>query len=124
MCVREDDAQVRCRRGEIYWASLNNEAAGSEQKGYRPVIVVQNNVGNYYSSTVIVAPLTTQLEKLKKCLPVHVLLKAADTGLPRDSFAMMEQLTTISKDRLGKYIGCATSQTMALIDRAIEVSVF
>lgn len=86
--------------GEVYYVRF--EGDGSEQSGYRPAIVFQNNVGNLYSPNVIVLPLTTSLKKLRQ--PTHVLLPAAVTGIPKDSLVLCENPTCISKEKLGKYI--------------------
>lgn len=108
-------------RGDIYWAVLPDTSGENIQKGTRPVIVVQNNAGNTYSRTIIVAPITSQR---KKPLPVHVEISKTGSGLPYDSIALLEQITTINKDQLTYYIGRADLETMQRIDKAIEISVF
>ncbi|HPS25931.1 MAG TPA: type II toxin-antitoxin system PemK/MazF family toxin, partial [Bacteroidales bacterium] len=85
------------KRGEIYFAQLN-PVIGSEQGGLRPVLVVQNDIGNQYSPTTIVLAITSQINKAK--LPTHVELKAKQYGLERDSVVLTEQIRTIDKKRL------------------------
>ncbi len=106
------------KRGDIFYADLS-PAVGSEQGGIRPVIVVQNNVGNYYSPTVIVAVLTS---KSKKKLPTHISIRSGEGNIAVDSTVLLEQLRTIDKFRLQKYIGSITNETMNQIDRAMLVS--
>ena len=107
------------RRGEIYFANLN-PVLGSEQGGVRPVLVVQNDVGNRYSSTVIVAPITSRVGKAR--LPTHVLLPGSELGLPRDSVILLEQLRTIARGRLKSRVGKLDPATMREVDRALAVS--
>ena len=95
------------RRGELYYAYLE-PVIGSEQGGERPVVILQNNRGNRYSPTVIVAPLTTKL--VKRTLPVHVKVTAA--GLRSTSLILLEQIRTIDKQRLRQYIGEVTVEEM------------
>ena len=90
------------KRGEIYFADLS-PVIGSEQGGVRPVLVVQNNVGNKYSPTIIAAAITSQLEKAK--LPTHIQLPAEKFGLPKDSVVLLEQIRTLDKKRLKEKIG-------------------
>ena len=105
-------------RGEIYYADLS-PVIGSEQGGLRPVLVLQNNVGNKHSPTVIVAVITSRLGKAK--LPTHV--KLGGSYLAKDSMVLLEQIRTIDKRRLLEYIGHVTSDEMALIETALLVSV-
>lgn len=102
-------------RGEIYYAELS-PSQGSEQGGIRPVLIVQNNVGNRYSPTTIVVPLTTKLGKHK--LPTHVCLQAC--GLSHESIALCEQVRTISKLRLREKVGLISDMTE--IDKALAIS--
>ena len=85
------------KRGDIYYADLS-PVVGSEQGGTRPVIVLQNNTGNRFSPTIIVAPFTSN--KGKKMLPTHLLMKSEETGLPKDSIVLLEQVRSIDKSRL------------------------
>lgn len=106
------------RRGELYYAYLE-PVIGSEQGGERPVVILQNNRGNRYSPTVIVAPLTTKL--VKRTLPVHVKVTAA--GLRSTSLILLEQIRTIDKQRLRQYIGEVTVEEMREIEQAVLISI-
>lgn len=106
------------RRGDIYLANLN-PFKGSEQGGTRPVLVLQNNDGNFYCSTLIVAPLSTKLKKLN--LPTHVLLHQV-RGLRASSIVELEQIRTIDKQRILDYIGRVSQKQMEDVDQAIRVS--
>ena len=106
-------------RGEIYYADLS-PVIGREQGGLRPVIVIQNNMGNYYAPTVIVAPLTSKTEKCY--LPTHVLIKQGANGTKLESLALLEQIRTIDKSRLQSKVGAVTEETTKEIDKAIKVS--
>ncbi len=105
------------KRGEIYYADLN-PVVGSEQGGVRPCIILQNDKGNQYSKTTIVAAVTGELDKAK--LPTHILFTAE--GLSKKSLALLEQIRTIDKMRLGKYVGTVDGKTMRRIDHAIAIS--
>lgn len=107
------------RRGDIYMANLN-PFKGSEQGGTRPVLVLQNNTGNLFCPTLIVAPLTTQVNK-KKDQPTHYLLSGV-CGLPEDSVALLEQIKTIDKSRIISYIGKVSKEEMRGVNEAIKVS--
>ena len=107
------------KRGELYYADLS-PVIGSEQGGIRPVLVIQNNVGNKYSPTIIVAAVTSQLSKAK--IPTHVELSSFEYGLPKDSVVLLEQLRTLDKRRLREKIGMVDSYKMRLIDNALLVS--
>ena len=108
------------RRGDIYYADLNGleHARGSEQIGRRPVLIIQNDIANYYAPTTIIAILTT---KHKRHLPTHVMLRNF-TGLSRPSTVCLEQIKTIDKSRLTEYKGNIGSDAMKEIDKAIAVS--
>ena len=106
------------KRGEIYYADLS-PAVGSEQDGVRPVLVIQNNIGNRHSPTVVIAAITSQPKK--SALPTHYSLPAAN-GLEIPSTVLLEQLRTIDKQRLRCYIGALDDSTMNGIDRALTVS--
>ena len=90
------------KRGEIYYADLS-PVVGSEQGGVRPILIVQNDIGNKYSPTVIVAAITSQRNKAK--LPTHIELKRGDFGLQKDSVILLEQLRTLDKKRLKEKVG-------------------
>jgi len=108
-------------RGDIFYATLHG-AEGSEQGGVRPVVVIQNNVGNRYSPTLVVAPITSSSIKNKKELPTHVKVGAV-AGLEEDSVVLTEQIRTLNKGRLGKFITTLQDDMMKRIDEAICVSV-
>lgn len=107
------------KRGEMYYADLS-PVVGSEQGGYRPVLVVQNDIGNKYSSTVIVSAITSQIDKAK--LPTHVEISAAEYGLPKDSVVLLEQIRTVDKRRLKEKIGFLSPKVMKKVDEAIQIS--
>lgn len=107
------------KRGEIYYADLS-PVVGSEQGGVRPVLVVQNDVGNKFSPTVIAAAITSQLEKAK--LPTHISLPADKFGLPKDSVVLLEQIRTLDKRRLKEKIGELSADMMTRVNEALLVS--
>ena len=107
------------RRGEIYYADLS-PVVGSEQGGVRPVLIVQNDVGNKHSPTVIAAAITSQREKAK--LPTHIELRAASCGLSRDSVVLLEQIRTLDKHRLRERAGQITPEDQKRVDQALDVS--
>ena len=102
------------RRGEIYYADLS-PVVGSEQGGVRPVLIVQNDVGNKHSPTVIAAAITSQREKAK--LPTHIELRAASCGLSRDSVVLLEQIRTIDKRRLKERMGELDAPAMSQVNK-------
>ena len=106
------------KRGEIYFADLS-PVVGSEQGGVRPVLVIQNDIGNKYSPTVIAAAITSKLEKAK--LPTHIELDS-ETGLPKNSIVLLEQIRTLDKRRLKEKICDITPNKMSEINQAILVS--
>ncbi len=106
------------RRGDLYMADLN-PFKGSEQGGRRPVVVLQNNDGNYYCPTLIVAPLTTKIKK--EYMPTHYLIKRAK-GLSDPSIVELEQIKTIDKLRIERYLGRIYPEDMEKIDEAIKKS--
>ena len=107
-------------RGEIYFAELN-PVQGSEQGGTRPVLIIQNDVGNTYSPTTIVLAITSQLNKAR--LPTHVELRSGESGLQRDSVILAEQMRTIDKSRLRQRVAQLRPATMRKIDTAMAVSI-
>ena len=107
------------KRGEIYYADLS-PVVGSEQGGIRPVLIVQNDVGNKYSPTVIVLAITGQLNK--NHLPTHVPVAAGNTGLQKDSVVLAEQIRTLDKRRLREKIGCLKPEVMQQVTRAMSIS--
>ena len=107
------------KRGEIYYADLS-PVVGSEQGGIRPVLIVQNDVGNRHSPTVIAAAITSQREKAK--LPTHIELHADKCGLSKDSVVLLEQIRTIDKKRLKDKMGSLDISSMDMVNRALTVS--
>jgi len=107
------------KRGEIYFAQLN-PVVGSEQGGIRPVLVVQNDIGNQYSPTTIILAITSQINKAK--LPTHVEIEAHAYGLERDSVILAEQIRTIDKSRLKQRLAVLKEDAMKKVDQALMVS--
>ncbi len=107
------------KRGEIYYADLS-PVVGSEQGGIRPVLIVQNDVGNRHSPTVIAAAITSRLDKAK--LPTHISLEASSCGLQKDSIVLLEQIRTLDKKRLKDKMGSLDSSAMNRVDNAISIS--
>ena len=111
---------MNIRRGDIFYADLS-PVVGSEQGGLRPVLIVQNDVGNRYSPTVIAAAITSQMGKAR--LPTHIDLPVTNNcGLSRDSIILLEQVRTLDKKRLRERMGYVEEQVMSKVDTAIAVS--
>ncbi|KIL38734.1 PemK family transcriptional regulator [Gordoniibacillus kamchatkensis] len=108
------------KRGDVYFADLS-PVVGSEQGGVRPVLVIQNDIGNRFSPTVIVAAITAQIQKAK--LPTHVEIDAENHGFDRDSVILLEQIRTIDKQRLTDKITHLDEDTMHKVDEALQISV-
>ncbi len=111
------DEQVK--RGEIYYADLS-PVVGSEQGGIRPVLIVQNDIGNKFSPTVIVVAITSQLGKAK--LPTHIELPADQYNLPKNSVALLEQIRTLDKRRLQEKVTTLSSEKMREVNKALLIS--
>jgi mRNA interferase MazF len=107
------------KRGDIYYADLS-PVVGSEQGGVRPVLIVQNDVGNKYSPTVIAAAITSQQDKTN--LPTHIKVDANGCGLSKNSIVLLEQVRTIDKQRLKEKMGSLDTGAMSKIDHALSVS--
>ena len=107
------------KRGELYFADLS-PVVGSEQGGVRPVLVVQNDIGNKYSPTSIAAAITSKINKAK--LPTHIELSSKEYGLEKDSVVLLEQIRTIDKTRLKEKIGEITEEKMNQINKAMLIS--
>ena len=107
------------KRGDVYLADLS-PVRGSEQGGQRPVLIIQNNIGNKYSPTVIVAAITAKISKSK--LPTHVEIPSGEIGLARDSVVLLEQVRTIDKGRLKQSIGKFNDAMMKDVDKALVIS--
>ncbi|MFD0961993.1 type II toxin-antitoxin system PemK/MazF family toxin [Paenibacillus chungangensis] len=108
------------KRGDVFFADLS-PVVGSEQGGVRPVLVIQNDIGNRFSPTVIVAAITAQIQKAK--LPTHVEMEAEAHGFDRDSVVLLEQIRTIDKQRLTDKITHLDDETMRKVDDALLISV-
>jgi len=109
----------RIRRGDIYYADLE-PSRGSEQGGVRPVIIIQNDSGNRYSPTVIVAAITSRIGR--PLLPTHVPIGEAVSGLHRESLVLLEQVRTIDRSRLHDYLGSLGATEMESVEKALEIS--
>ncbi|MBO5164064.1 MAG: type II toxin-antitoxin system PemK/MazF family toxin [Ruminococcus sp.] len=107
------------KRGEIYYADLS-PVVGSEQGGIRPVLIVQNDVGNKHSPTVIAAAITSRQDKNR--LPTHIEVQADKCGLARDSIVLLEQIRTIDKKRLGDKMGELDLRSMDKVNTALSIS--
>ena len=106
------------RRGDIFFADLS-PVVGSEQGGIRPVLIVQNDIGNKYSPTVICAAITSQMNKAKL---THIALSSAVYALPKDSVVLLEQIRTIDKQRLREKLCCLDDTMMRRVDRSLLIS--
>lgn len=111
--------EEQIRRGEIYYADLS-PVVGSEQGGVRPVLILQNDIGNKYSPTVIVSAITSQLGKAK--LPTHIELSADTYNLPKNSVALLEQIRTLDKRRLQGKITTLSPEKMREVNKALLIS--
>lgn len=107
------------KRGDIYYADLS-PVIGSEQGGVRPVLVVQNDIGNKYSPTIIAAAITSQINKAK--LPTHIEISAQEYGLLKDSVILLEQIRTIDKKRLREKIGRLDDELMEKVNESLSIS--
>ena len=110
---------MNIKRGDIYYADLS-PVVGSEQGGLRPVLIVQNDVGNRYSPTVIAAAITSKMGKNR--LPTHIDIYARDVGLAKDSVILLEQVRTLDKRRLREKMGHLEDSVMQRVNEAISVS--
>lgn len=107
------------KRGDVFYANLS-PVVGSEQGGVRPVLVIQNDIGNKYSPTVIVAAITAQIQKAK--LPTHVEITAKPYGLEKDSVILLEQIRTIDKQRLTDKITHLDDELMQKVNESLQIS--
>ena len=107
------------KRGELYYADLS-PVVGSEQGGLRPVLIIQNDVGNRYSPTVIAAAITSRMGKAR--MPTHIDIYADKVGLAKDSVILLEQIRTLDKQRLKEKMGHLDDATMRVVNNAIQVS--
>ena len=107
------------RRGDIFYADLS-PVVGSEQGGVRPVLIVQNDVGNRFSPTVIAAAITSQKDKAR--LPTHIRVNSVGSGLAKDSVVLLEQIRTLDKRRLKEHMGRLDERSMDRVDQALQIS--
>lgn len=107
------------RRGDIFYADLS-PVIGSEQGGIRPVLIVQNDVGNRFSPTVIAAAITSQTDKAR--LPTHIQVNSVGSGLAKDSIVLLEQIRTIDKQRLKEHMGKLDELSMNRVNQALQIS--
>ncbi len=110
---------MNVHRGDIFYADLS-PVVGSEQGGIRPVLIVQNDVGNRFSPTVIAAAITSQKDKAR--LPTHIQLHSTDSGLQRDSIVLLEQIRTLDKRRLKERMGRLDDDSMVRVNQALQIS--
>ncbi len=110
---------MEVKRGEVFYADLS-PVVGSEQGGTRPVLIIQNDVGNRYSSTVIAAAITSRLDKNR--MPTHIGIKGSSCGLAKDSVVLLEQMRTLDKRRLREKTGRIDPADQRRVDEAINVS--
>lgn len=108
------------KRGDVFYADLS-PVVGSEQGGVRPVLVIQNDIGNRFSPTVIIAAITAQIQKAK--LPTHVEIEAKTHGMERDSVILLEQIRTIDKQRLTDKITHLEEDTMRKVNEGLQISI-
>ena len=108
-------------RGDLYFADLENQVIGSEQAGLRPVVIIQNDIGNFYSPTVIIAPITSKII-VKSKLPTHVILSANSKRLPKKSMILAEQIRVIDKIRLRQYIGALDDAELKALNKALLIA--
>lgn len=116
---KNSEEKMNIRRGDIYYADLS-PVIGSEQGGLRPVLIVQNDMGNKHSPTVIAAAITSRVSKTK--LPTHIDIMGSHVGLAKDSVILLEQIRTIDKKRLKEKMGHLDDATMVHVNDAIQVS--
>lgn len=119
MCYAKGNDKMSVKRGDIYYADLS-PVVGSEQGGTRPVLIIQNDVGNKFSPTVIAAAITSKTDKSK--LPTHIDVYAEKYGLARDSVILLEQIRTIDKKRLKEKMGHLDDDLMNRVNNALTVS--
>lgn len=112
--------KMNIKRGDIYFADLS-PVIGSEQGGVRPVLIVQNNIGNKYSPTTIVAPITSKMGKSR--LPTHIDINPSPkNGLEVESVVLLEQVRTVDKKRLKEYLGSVEDEDILKIDEGLKIS--
>jgi growth inhibitor len=117
----EGNNKMGIKRGDLYYAALDETYVGSEQTGVRPVVILQNNLGNEHSPTVIVAPITSKVSS-KSIIPTHVYIKGYKNRLKQNSLILTEQIRAIDKKRLKYYIGALDAGELRTVDKALIIS--
>ncbi len=110
---------MKVEKNDVYYADLS-PVVGCEQGGTRPVLILQNDIGNRYSPTVIVAAITSRMKRAK--MPTHIPIKMESGRLPKNSIVMLEQIRTIDKERLVNYVGKISKESISVIERAALIS--
>lgn len=117
----EEGQEMEIKRGNIYYAALDETYVGSEQTGVRPVVILQNDMGNEYSPTVIVAPITSKINS-KSIIPTHVFIKGYKNRLKQNSLILTEQIRAIDKKRLRYFVGTLDAGELRTVDKALIIS--
>lgn len=117
----EEEQEMEIKRGNIYYAALDETYVGSEQTGVRPVVILQNDMGNEHSPTVIVAPITSKINS-KSIIPTHVFIKGYKNRLKQNSLILTEQIRAIDKKRLRYFVGTLDAGELRTVDKALIIS--
>ena len=118
---KKENNNMEIKRGELFYAALDETYVGSEQTGVRPVVILQNNIGNEHSPTVIIAPITSKVNS-KSIIPTHVYIKGYKDRLKQNSLVLTEQIRAIDKSRLKYYIGALDTGELRKVDKALIIS--
>ena len=118
---KKENNNMEIKRGELFYAALDETYVGSEQTGVRPVVILQNNIGNEHSPTVIIAPITSKVNS-KSIIPTHVYIKGYKDRLKQNSLVLTEQIRAIDKSRLKYYIGALDIGELRKVDKALIIS--
>lgn len=116
-----ENKNMEIKRGDLFYAALDETYVGSEQTGVRPVVILQNNIGNEHSPTVIIAPITSKVNS-KSIIPTHVYIKGYKDRLKQNSLVLTEQIRAIDKSRLKYYIGALDTGELRKVDKALIIS--
>lgn len=118
---KKENNKMEIKRGDLFYAALDETYVGSEQTGVRPVVILQNNIGNEHSPTVIIAPITSKVNS-KSIIPTHVYIKGYKDRLKQNSLVLTEQIRAIDKSRLKYYIGALDTGELRKVDKALIIS--
>lgn len=118
---KKENKNMEIKRGDLFYAALDETYVGSEQTGVRPVVILQNNIGNEHSPTVIIAPITSKVNS-KSIIPTHVYIKGYKDRLKQNSLVLTEQIRAIDKSRLKYYIGALDTGELRKVDKALIIS--